>query len=179
MRHICMLVDCSQSMVHIIDKIYESLLLILLKIQEKDEDILVSYAGFNKNYHHCFTRKKAKYLSVLPQPFANGGTSIYSSVTSALQRMEFSSDDDILFVLATDGRDESDYYATEVEKAKQQIAETFSKVSNAKMIFVSLSQAALIDQTAKALGYTSNDCVWGGSITEMLDKFVTRVLNEL
>lgn len=172
-RHICMMVDCSGSMNTIAENVYEALLKILLNLQAKDEDILISYGGFNSSYVSCFTRRKAKYLSVLPKPFAAGGTSIAASLYQALHAMTFHKDDDVLFVVATDGQDDNvNNYA---ENTKRVIRQVQNSVKKYDMLFVSLSQQAAIQRTAQSLGYGARHCVWGTSVASMMNEFVKAV----
>lgn len=165
-------------MYHIVDKVYESLLVILLKMQEKDEDIIVSYGGFNRTFTFCFTRKKAKYLSVLPEPFAHGGTSLYNSLADSFNYFKFEPKDEVLFVIATDGKDESYNKDHDIQRARTSL-DVLDTLKDHKVVFVSLSQQADIQRTAADLGYTENDCVWGAQLNDMLENFVGRVLNEL
>lgn len=173
-KHLVFLVDCSQSMATISERVYEGLINILMHLQSKDEDIYVSYAGFNAALYLCFTREKAKYLNVLPEPFAAGTTAIYNNITSMLQTCRFEQDDDILFILATDGEDTGYYGPTAGEYTRTAIKQVADNHAF-NMLLVALDPRAAVETVATNLGYGPDHCIMERTSAEMLRKFADNV----
>lgn len=172
MKHCLILIDCSQSMGKIVEETYEGLLLLLIELQKMNKEIVVTYGGFNQQYIHGFTRKDVKYLSVLPQPWAVGGTRIFSSVDRILDNTAFKHDDDVLLVIATDGEDCSDNPPLEGDRSRKHINTIAKEVTKFDTVFVSLSHAANIYKTASMMSYEPKDCAVGKTTKEMLDQFI-------
>lgn len=174
-KHVVILVDCSQSMVNIKDAVYESSLRILMNLQAKQPDVLISYAGFNSEYHHCFTREQAKYLSTIPESFASGGTQIYSAVcqmTNHLAKQNLR-DDDMLFILMTDGEDNSDYFIPYAVQAFNDLQRTCKSFTPVLISLDSLEEN--IKTTAKHLNVQKY--IWKQDANEVLKEFVDLVGN--
>lgn len=175
-KHVVLYVDCSGSMDGIVAETHAACLTLLTKMQSINEDIYISYFGFDDKLYFGFTRKKAKYLSSIPSPFDHGGTQIYRCFNDSFSKLDIQPSDEMIFVIATDGGD-GGYDENQVERARQNYIK-YKNTNKAQMFLVSLAGSDRdIKEVGRTLGVPIGNIAWGKNIEQTLTQFARQTFS--